>query len=358
MQTPNSDMIGIVDVCKLLSISRPTFNVYRRRFKLHTIREGRKLFFSRLEVLSKIAPKKVMSSLDLTIVDDQAVTDLLIADGVYDLRRIRLIDPYGILSLLCALIAKSREGKRVQLLVEDSYQIRKLYSLGFFQELERAAPSKISWDKNKVSGLASMDVDTFLPIQHIGYKGGERQSSEDLVRLLIKHGFSEDIGASIGWIFGELADNALTHSKGPCYLICQRFVTPVKEDLNYLAIAVADMGVGIHNSLRTNPKYSDLDDKTALINAFKSNVSSWADEYNRGKGLTDVLTIFLGNYSYFRVDSGSMGFRIDWQKNAAPLEPMCLASGTRYSIVLTDGKFEGRSREEADKFVDTLFIKL
>ena len=295
---------------------------------------------------------------DLSILDDHTVSELLIADAVYDLRRIHFIDPYGVLSLLCSILTTAKDGTSVRLLVEDSYPIQKLHSLGFFHELERINPSNIFWDKSKVTGLASMDVDTFLPIQYIGHKGGERQSSEDLIRLLIKHGFSEDIGASIGWIFGELADNALTHSKGPCYLMCQRFLSPKKEDLNYLSIAVADMGVGIHNSLRTNMKYSSLDDKTALVTAFKSSVSSWSDEHNRGKGLTDVLTIFLGNYSYFRADSGSMGFHIDWEKGARSIQPMCSAAGTRYSIVLTDGKFDGISRDAADSFVESLFKKL
>lgn len=348
------DRIGITEACKLLNVSRPTFNAYRIKFKLRHSNDGRKLFFSRQEILMKIPPKIAGEPVDLIIVDDAIIAEIIIAEGVYDLRKINLIDPHGILSLLCSVIAKANEGGAVQLLVEDSFPIQKLHSLGFFHELERTQLKNITWDRSVLTGLASMDTDTFLPIQYIGHKGGERQSSEDLIRLLIKHGFSEDIGASIGWIFGELADNALTHSKGPCYLMCQRFITPEKDDLNYLAIAVADVGVGIHHSLRTNSKYAGLGEKEALITAFKSNVSSWSDEHKRGKGLTDVLSIFLGNHSYFRVDSGDMAFRVDWGKQALILKPMCDVPGTRHSIVLTDGKFDRVNREAADAFVDKL----
>jgi len=350
----NADRIGITEACKLLNVSRPTFNAYRIKFKLRKSNDGRKLFFSRQEILMKIPPKIVGSSIDLSIVDDATTAEIMIAEGVYDLRKINLIDPHGILSLLCSVISKAMEGGPVQLLIKDSFLIQQLHSLGFFHELERTRRKNIVWDRSVLKGLASMDTDTFLPIQYIGHKGGERQSSENLIRLLIRHGFSEDIGGNIGWIFGELADNSLTHSKGPCYLMCQRFITPTRDDLNYLAIAVADLGVGIRGSLRTNPKYAGLGDKEALITAFKSNVSSWSDEYKRGKGLTDVLSIFLGNYSYFRVDSGNMAFRIDWEKQAKILKPMCDVAGTRHSIVLTDGKFDKINRDTANSFVDGL----
>ena len=118
------------------------------------------------------------------------------------------------------------------------------------------------------------------------------------------------------------------------------------------------MGVGIHNSLRTNPKYAQLDDKTALLTAFKSNVTSWADEFKRGKGLTDVIAITLGNYSYFRVESGDMGFSLPWDNAAKWCQPMSSVSGTRYSIVLTDAEFKDISREDADKYIEKLLLTL
>ena len=176
--------------------------------------------------------------------------------------------------------------------------------------------------------------------------------------MLIRHGFSEEIGARIGWIFGELADNALTHGKGPCYLMCHRFIAAKKGKFNFLAIGVADMEVGIHNSLRTNPKYSQLDAKTALLTAFKSNVSSWGDEFKRGKGLTDVIAISLGNYSYFRVESGDMGVSFPWDSAAKWRQPMSSVSGTRYSIVLTDAEFKDVSRKKADAFIEKLLRTL
>lgn|GEM_PF-2986581 len=355
--TSSTDKITIADVCALLGVSRPTFNAYRKRFGFKEIREGRQVFFSRPEILSKISPKVAVTK-SLLITDDAVVSELLIDDAIFDLRKIKRIDPHGVLSLLCSVLAKAEEGKPVRLLVEDSFQIQRLHSLGFFFELERNQRDLISWDRSKVTGLRTTDPDMFLPIQYIGNKGGERQIAEDLVRLLIRHGFSEEIGARIGWIFGELADNALTHGKGPCYLMCHRYIAAKKDRFNFLAVAVADRGMGIHNSLRTNPKYSSLDNKAALLTAFKSSVSSWADEFKRGKGLTDVMTISLGNDSYFRVESGDMGFSIPWDRNAKWGRPMCSVSGARYSIVLTDAEFKNVSREDADAYIEALLRTL
>mgnify|MGYP001577002402 CR=1 FL=1 len=353
----STDKITIADACELLGVSRPTFDAHRKRFKFKEIREGWQVFFSRSEILSKISPK-VSVTTSLIITDDSTVSELLLDDVTFDLRKIKYIDPHGVLSLLCSVLSKANEGKHIRLLVEDSFQIQRLHSLGFFLELERDHRDAITWDKSKVTGLRTIDPDMFLPIQYIGHKGGERQISEDLVRLLIRHGFSEEIGARIGWIFGELADNALTHSKGPCYLMCHRFIAAKKGNFNFLVIAVADMGVGIHNSLRTNSKYASLDNKTALLTAFKSNVSSWADEFKRGKGLTDVIAISMGNYSYFRVESGDMGLVLPWDSAAKWCRPMSSVSGTRYSIVLTDGEFKDVSREDADKYIENLLRTL
>ncbi len=354
----SADKISIANACELLGVSRPTFDAYRKRFKLKEIKAGRQVFFFRLEILSKITPKTSPASVPLIITKNRTVSEILVADTIFDLRKISKIDPHGVISLLCSVLAKAEEGKSVRLLVEDSFKIQKLHSLGFFHELERKYPGVISWDKSKVTGLRTMDPDTFLPIQYIGYKGGERKSAEDLVRLLIKHGFSEEIGARIGWIFGELADNALTHSKGPCYLMCQRYITEKNENLNYLVIAVADMGMGIPGSLRTNPKYSHLDDNAALLTAFKSGITSWADDCGRGKGLTDVIKISFGNESYFRVESGDMGFSIPWDKNAGSNRPMCSVPGTRYSIVLTDSTFDDVRTENADAYIENLLKTL
>ena len=39
-------------------------------------------------------------------------------------------------------------------------------------------------------------------------------------------------------------------------------------------------------------------------------------------------------------------------------QPMSSVSGTRYSIVLTDGEFKDVSREDADKFIEKLLETL
>jgi len=90
---------------------------------------------------------------------------------------------------------------------------------------------------------------------------------------------------------GELADNSLTHG-GPtqdekmCFIQAQRYT--LGENAKCVVIGIADLGQGIHHSLKSNPKYSNMSDDVAVLNAFRHKVSSWDDNFGRGKGLTDV----------------------------------------------------------------------
>jgi len=273
------------------------------------------------------------------------------------------MDPYGVLSLLASVIDRGRDGSKVKLIVDDSIACKYLHSINFFDEASRFCKNA-EWDRSALARVNYIDSETLLPIIAIRHKGSERTIAERLNNLLKQQGFSAEVGQYISWILGELADNALTHSSQlamdrMCYVLANRFSY---GESNCVIIGIADLGVGIQNSLRMNSKYKNFSDQRALLEAFKSNVSSWEDEYKRGKGLTDVVKIAMGNGSYFVVASGDTAFLMDFREDKGPRiekrQPLTEVTGTRYGLVLIDNNFREIRRSQVDPFLNKEIARL
>lgn len=354
--------ITINEAIKLLNVSRPTFNKIRKQESLSEYPLGGRIRFLKSDILRLAQPvdhQKVVSSVRLEVLSDTSIFDLEISPNVFDFRLIKFIDIYATLSLLCTILTLAKENKRVELILADNHICQNLHALGFFYEIEQACKDFVSWDRSLLRGGAFGDQSTLLPMKIVKYKGDERRLIEKLISLLITQGFSPDVGGYIAWIMGELSDNALTHSDEYCYLVAKRYAY---GESNCIIIGIADIGVGIHNSLKTNNKFKKLNDTKALLTAFKTRASSWDDSYNRGKGLTDVLNIAMGNNSFLRVDSGECGYFMDFRKKDAfeilSRKPMTNVHGTRFGLVLIDQKFKVFEREATDKIIDAKLEEL
>jgi anti-sigma regulatory factor (Ser/Thr protein kinase) len=94
---------------------------------------------------------------------------------------------------------------------------------------------------------------------------------------------------ALHFAFGELSDNATTHSgAAPIIVAAQRYTGTTSPHPARLELAVADAGVGIPDHLRRNPEYMDLgDDAEAIAEALRPGVSGTRDR--RGYGFFDVL---------------------------------------------------------------------
>lgn len=362
----DKELLTISAAAKFLSISRPTFNKIRSEKKIPEIRVGKRLKFRKKDLIGflnssqeqvVIPPQAYFKDVSLDIFSKKGVNILEVRKNIFDLRNIKQLDPYGLMSLLTTIIAKSRNGEKIQLIVEDNYSCRYLQYVNFFSEIERECGGNVIWDRSLLQRLQFIDTDLLLPIISIRNPGGERKVAEELIKLLKKQGFSEEIGGYIGWILGELADNTFQHSHAIpseriCFILARRFLL---GNSNCIIVGIADLGLGIHSTLKSNTKYASLKDARALIEAFKPHVSSWDDSYGRGKGLTDVVKIAMGNNSYFRVSSGGNGFFMDFRNKNAPkierMKPLTEISGTRYGLVLIDTNFFDLSRKKIDNFL-------
>jgi excisionase family DNA binding protein len=358
------------EAAKLLGVSPPTFKKIIGQYAVPGIQIGARIKFARTEILKilnlnnppgQLSP---LPSLNFTVFHDILISGLEIYTGIFDLRTIKLLDPYGVVSLLCTLIQKCRSGQKIELLIEDNKTTQYLRSIGFFQELESECEGKIRWDSSVLkSSVEFPDEPTLVPIRGIKLKGDEKIIAERLIELLRQQGFSQSVGRKVAHIIGELADNALTHSNAlvsdrKCFILAKRFI--YKNNAKCIIVGLADVGQGIHNSLRTNPKHSKYSDKKALLESFRPYVSSWDDSAKRGKGLTDVLSITWGNQSFLRVDSGPVGLFMDFHdgEKITFRNPATDVEGTRYGIVLIDNEFDRRTRGDVDKLVTNISSKL
>lgn len=362
----SSPYLTIEEACAFLGISRPTFNKIRKQRRLKEFLVGKRARFLREDIegitrpvpVSQIPPDR---RIDLTIFSESRASELEVEPNTFDLRKVRSFDPRGVLDVFCTCVHRARQGHAIRLLVEDNFVCNHLRSLGFFLQLQKAAAGAAHWEADL---LRTDYEDVRYPIGLAGIAMSKEEAPvlDRLIRLLREQGFSEASGGYIGWIYGELIDNATTHlvhsgelSANPdCYLLAQRFKFAGGRS-DCLIIGVADVGPGIHATLKRNPKYSQLSDTAALLTAFKANASSWPDEYNRGKGLTDILSIAMGNKSVFRAESGCHNFYTDFRGTGTRVSYDEKApAGTRVSLVLIDHAFEVKETREVGDYIDRI----
>lgn len=364
--------LSIKEACEILQVSRPTFDKIRKQKKLLELSGAgsrRRFLKTEIEKLAETTKKTLMApitadqkKIDLTVFSKDETSGIQMVETVFDLRHIRMFDPFGVLSLFCAILQLANSGKKVRLEIEDNFICNHLRSLGFFSALERANGENIICD---TSLLKTNYEDYLYPIGLTAITMGKQEVPvvEKIIELLRVQGFSNTIGGYIGWIMGELVDNSMTHLiyngfPCDCYLLAQRYKFK-NSNAACLIIGVADMGPGIHATLKKNPKYAKLSEAQAFLTAFKPKVSSWPDEYNRGKGLTDVLGIAMGNQSVLRVESGDMRLQLDFRNHVTKFSRSSTnVRGTRFALVLIDREFEIKNKADVSEFIDRRISEL
>jgi hypothetical protein len=352
----DNKFLTINEVCKLLNISRPTLNAYREKFNIsHTVIKGRTLF-KKLEILEKLYYKNeiVKPEQVFTTNSNFNVKIIEIAQNVFDLRLIKTVDPFGALCLLCCLMGRVRRQEHIYLLIEKTSASFYLQSINFFQELMRTHSEYVHYKASIFEDVYIDQSETIVPLHLIGYRGGEKRILDDIYANLKKQGFSDNLCSSLGWVLGEIADNTLIHGGGvPCYFMISSTIGPSPS--KFLTLTTGDVGKGIPVTVKSNPKYHELNDYQALITAFKSNVSSWDDIHKRGKGLNDILGVTKGNESWVIAESNGRGVFFDFTKAPCEINVRNAGtdeSGTRYCLIFIDSEFNYISKKEINQLLD------
>lgn len=359
MMKNDLDLLSIKECCELLGVSRPTFRKIRKEKKLAEYVVGKRVRFDRREIdemlgASESSSKSELGKLVLMLTaDESVVNDRIIYSGQLNIDIFVVADAYGVSCLLMFLL---------HYLVDNNLTVQSSYSFGvrsfFLKSGLYNYLLKFGRDRIKIEGSclhATVESpEIVLAISQLGYSGAATQYARTLRSLLKQQGFSENIGKYIGWVLGELADNCHTHAEscGKCFISAYRTTAGAKRILQF---NIVDSGLGIHATLKSNPKYKHLTDEVALLTAFKSRVSSWSDEHNRGKGLTDVMKVMFECNSWFKIESGPYAYEVYCQGNDGyirPVKPLAELQGTRFSINFIDDTFSEVSKSEVGKFID------
>lgn len=354
-----TDWVSIKQACDFLKVSRPTLNNYRKKYKLQEIHFKGCIRLSKNQLIQKIILKNPIENyLDMTMTSNFDLSYIQPLSGVFDLRRISSIDSYGIITLLCAVYSYFEEDSHnnVHFILDNSFVCGFLNTVGFFTEIERLYAKRVFIDKKQIFSRPQFKSAVILPLHLIGYRGAEKKILEELYTSLFHQGFSKEYCGYIGWVIGEICDNAHIHSHKPCYLIIEGIT---KNAARCLTFAVGDIGIGIPLSLRKNPKYARLEHKKLLCLAFKSEVSSMKAQFKRGKGLNDILSIIKGNDSLLRVETGQTGLFFNFsRKRVSLLSPKINIRGTRVALSLMDSHIKSVSRKSIDKMLDDIWRRL
>lgn len=97
----------------------------------------------------------------------------------------------------------------------------------------------------------------------------------DIVALLNSYPDVEvSVLQALSYCFYEVLDNVLTHSERKCGTAIMKYL----PEANRIQILVADDGIGVADSLRTNPKYVDISEMNAVRQCIDDGVTD-------GKGM-------------------------------------------------------------------------
>ena len=97
----------------------------------------------------------------------------------------------------------------------------------------------------------------------------------DIVALLNSYPDVEvSVLQALSYCFYEVLDNVLTHSERKCGTAMMQYL----PEANRIQILVADDGIGVADSLRTNPKYVDISEMNAVRQCIDDGVTD-------GKGM-------------------------------------------------------------------------
>ena len=165
----------------------------------------------------------------------------------------------------------------------------------------------------------------FLP----GHTEANRQAMDtvlDYIERIISQWFDEDkrLKRDVSYVVSELGEN-VQHSHSYAYLMLQRYKKSYSADGTEVVISIADLGIGIRQSLATQGLINkNMNDSDCILRALEKGVTGTGDQ--RGIGLNEVRHRILdtAEHSSIRIRSGRgavimMPGRVETQDNLSEI---------------------------------------
>ena len=192
------ELLSLDGACRLLGVSRPTFNKIRKSEHFVEVLVGQRARFYKRTILDylnrsqnvqSVTPATHFKQYDFELVSENAFLQIEIRPNVFDLRLIRRMDPFGVICLLATLLYRARQDQTLQLILENNFICNYLNQIYFFDELERMGRQNIHWQKNLLNPNPLLNPDMVTSLILIRHKGGERIVSDQLIQIFQKQGF-------------------------------------------------------------------------------------------------------------------------------------------------------------------------
>ncbi len=157
--------------------------------------------------------------------------------------------------------------------------------------------------------------DRFLTLSPIRQDVNSNEIPAKLRNIVVAQtSIDESLVGALDYAFGEIVDNVYTHSRTPIDGLVGAQFYPVKS---FVEFCVADGGIGVAETLRTNPAYSELGDCELLAKAFENgvgeNTSGFGDDpfgYGCGFGLTFAARLVEATGGDLWMASNTAGFHL------------------------------------------------
>ncbi len=214
----------------------------------------------------------------------------------FDLSKSESLTPFGIVMLTAAISESMRQGKKCSYIKPRKRSLQRFLSeIGFnkFFRLE-TDPIQPNWLRTgkvqvkRVTGLDALLTETLMEIigEHVNLSGG--------------------LKGSLSMSLQELMTNVVDHSGTQNYYVCA-WTYPRKRQLR---LCIADLGIGILESLKNADKYASLSDAhESIILATESGVSSRPEK--AGLGLNHIKSFVAVNEGHMCIISG--GGKVFWK---------------------------------------------
>lgn len=274
---------------------------------------------------------------------DQLVQALSGAGGgrvLFDARRVRWVDPYGMLGLLAAGTVAGQGGDRPVLQLPESGDVSSyLARMGFFEQADPIFELHGGGGRRNRGDVASDVLLEITAIRSHGDIHGLLDRLQDRMAILVRQlQYPTTRAMQFSVILSEVCQNILEHAQAPGWVASQTYFWKQRLGRKAAVIAVMDLGIGFKGSLAATyaTRYGDRwSDVTALEAAFIHGMTRFHDP-GRGQGLRQIRRQVgrMGGRVSIRSGTARIGDVPDWD-DASPLEErLAHFPGSQIGIVL------------------------
>jgi hypothetical protein len=210
--------------------------------------------------------------------------DVLLRTVNLDLQNLVFVSPLDLVTLASWSITIPREARGRVLLPDPSLSsyLERMRLLECFRDA--------GWNVPETEAGPWEDLpERLLEVTSLAGPNDVEDLADRLPRLWQGRTGNPPRSRALHFAFGELSDNATTHSgESPIFVAAQRYTGLTSPHPARLELAVADGGIGVPAHLRSNPDYAEVeDDGQAILLALRPGVTGTRDQ--RGYGFHDVL---------------------------------------------------------------------